>query len=152
MRSLRPQPRTRLRSCHFMFHCFLLPAPPPRHPHCPSRRRKAPGRPSPPSSSPTCCSSRKSQGGPATLRPAHSPPWASSPPSLPALLPPSCCTPWGPPDLGCPPTRPVQTERPEKCQEGLRPQPLPLPPPAGVSDSSQAVQTGSVRTLELYCT
>ncbi|XP_036682932.1 metalloprotease TIKI2 isoform X4 [Balaenoptera musculus] len=94
-------------------------APPPRHHHCPSRPRTAPARPSPPSSSPTRASSRKSRGWPAAQRPAaHSPPWASSPPSLPASQPPSWCTPSGSPDLGRPPPCRVQRKKPEKPTGG----------------------------------
>ncbi|XP_057390730.1 metalloprotease TIKI2 isoform X4 [Balaenoptera acutorostrata] len=94
-------------------------APPPRHHHCPSRPRTAPERPSPPSSCPTRASSRKSRGWPAAQRPAaHSPPWASSPPSLPASQPPSCCTPSGSPDLGRPPPCRVQRKKPEKPTGG----------------------------------
>ncbi|XP_024595063.1 metalloprotease TIKI2 isoform X2 [Neophocaena asiaeorientalis asiaeorientalis] len=94
-------------------------APPPRHHHCPSRPRTAPEQPSPPSSSPTRASSRKSRGWPAAQRPAaHSPPWASSPPSLPASQPPSCCTPSGSPDLGRPPPCRVQRKKPEKPMGG----------------------------------
>ncbi|XP_066864247.1 metalloprotease TIKI2 isoform X2 [Kogia breviceps] len=94
-------------------------APPPRHHHCPSRPRTAPEQPSPPSSSLTHASNRKSRGWPAAQRPAaHSPPWASSPPSLPASQPPSCCTPSGSPDLGRPPPCQVQRKKPEKPTGG----------------------------------
>ncbi|TKC38730.1 hypothetical protein EI555_017237, partial [Monodon monoceros] len=83
------------------------------------RPRRAPEQPSPPSISPTRASSRKSQGWPAAQRPAaRSPPWASSPPSLPASQPPSCCTPSGSPDLGRPPPCRVQRKKPEKPMGG----------------------------------
>lgn len=134
------------RSLSFM--CFLLPAPLPRRPRCPSSPRIAPGLPGPPSSSPTSSSSRKSQGQPAAqCLPAHSPPWASYPPSLPASQPPFFCTPLGPHDLHGPMQRSQRNYR-RVCGHN----PLPLPPPSGVPDPSRAVQTGSVRTLELYCT
>lgn len=119
---LNPKTTAQDKAAERLFHVpriFLPPAPPPRHHHCPSRPRTAPEQPSPPSSSPTRASSRKSRGWPAAQRPAaHSPPWASSPPSLPASQPPSCCTPSGSPDLGRPPPCRVQRKKPEKPMGG----------------------------------
>lgn len=50
-------------------------------------------------------------------------------------------------------TSAAHAEKPEKPQEGLWPHPTaPATPLPGGPDTSRAVQSGSVRTLELYCT